>query len=413
MTASHNAPSANALKARLYCSAFVCVSFLFGAVPARSADDPIKIGVLTDMSGPLSVYNGAGSAEAARMAIEEIGGAVAGRPVELVVADHQNKPDIGVALARRWFDVEGVDTIVELSNTAVGLAVVSLANSKKKIVMVTGPGSSEFTGKSCTPYSVHWAYDTYSAAAGSVAGLAGQAKKWFFISANYAYGAALENDARAKVLETGGTVVGSVKVPVGTADFSSYILTAQSSGADTVALAVAGDDMANLVKQANEFGLRASGVRLVPLQLLVPDIEAVGLNILQGNVATLAFYHYADEQAKEWADRFLKRVGRMPSQMQAGTYSAVRSYLEAVRAENGTNSDQIMARLRTMPINDAFAHNGHLRADGRMVHDIYLGRVKAPAESHERWDLVEILKTIPGDQAFRPMSAGGCPLISK
>jgi branched-chain amino acid transport system substrate-binding protein len=375
--------------------------------------EAIKIGVITDMTGPLASASGRGSLEAARMAAEEFGNSINGRPIEILSADHQNKPDIGAAIVRRWFDVEHVNVVADIANSAVGFAIVEIARPRNKIVLV-GAGSSDFTGKACAPTSLHWAWDTYGASTGSVRAVFGSgADRWFFVSSDFAFGHALERDGAAAVEKLGGTVAGRVRPPFGTADFSSFLLQAQQSNASVIAFATGGADTVNILKQAAEFHLAKPGVRVMPLQLMIDEVKAVGLELGQGNLVLMAFHHDRSRQAKAWSQRFFERMKAMPTAIQAGTYSSVRHYLQAVK-DTGTDEPlTVVAKMRATPVNDMFANGGILREDGRMVHDMYLTQIKAPAESTGPWDLVKIVKTVPGEEAFRPLSESECPLIKR
>ena len=387
---------------------------LFATFPARAQfeNDSIKIGVLTDMAGPISAYNGAGSVMAARMAIDEFGGSIAGHRIELLSADHQNKPDVGSAIARQWFANERVDAIADLASSAVGFAVVAVAAPLNKVVLVTGAGSTDFVGKACSATSVLWSWDTYSIANATVRAVVGPGTdNWFFITSDYAFGHAFEASARAAVEQGGGKVLGAVRTPFGTADFSSQLLQAQQSGANVVAFATSGVDTTNAVKQAGEFGLSASGIKVVPLQLLLPDIRAIGLADGKNTLTALPFYHGQSLQAEAWSKAFLARTGYMPSQNQAGTYSGVRAYLQAVQDSGTDDGPKVLAQMRATPVNDAFTSGGRLREDGLMVHDDWLVRIKAPAESQGPWDLVAIEKKIPGDTIYRKLADSDCPLM--
>ena len=381
---------------------------------ARGAGDAIKIGVMADMNGPLASASGPGSLEAARMAAEDFGWSVGGKRIEVISADHQNKPDLGVAIAHRWFDVEHVDVIVDLSHSAVGLAVVEAARPLNKIVLVTGPGATNFTGKACAPTSIQWTWDTYAAATSAVKSVFRPgADTWFFITSDFAFGHALERDATREIEKLGGKVIGHVRPPFNTADFSSFLLQAEQSKASVVAFATAGQDTVNLVKQAAEFRLAKRGTLVVPLQMMIDEVKAVGLDLGRGDYATMAFHHGVSAASNAWSQRFFQRMKAMPTQIQAGTYSAVRHYLQAVKDSGSDDPLVIVEKMRATPVNDMFATNGHIRRDGRMVHDMYLVQVKSPAESTDLWDLVKIVKTIPGDEAFRPLSESECPLVSK
>jgi branched-chain amino acid transport system substrate-binding protein len=398
---------------KLYLTLIFIASATFTA-PVRAAEDAIKIGVLADMNGPLSSASGRGSLEAARMAAEKFGWSIKGKRIEVISAEHLNKPDLGAAIARQWFDVEHVDAIVDLSNSAVGFAVVEVARPRNKIVLVSGPGSSDFTGKACAPTSIHWTWDTYAAGNGAVKAMFGPgADTWFFIASDFAFGHALERDGSRAVEKLGGKVVGRVRPPFNSSDFSSFLLQAQQSSASVIALATGGQDTVNLVKQAAEFRLAKPGTRVIPMQLMIDEVKAIGLELGQGSYATMAFHHDISLEAGTWSQRFFERMEAMPTQIQAGTYSAVRHYLQAVN-DSGTDEPlTVIARMQETPVNDMFATGGRIRRDGRMVHDMYLVRIKTPAESSNPWDLVKIIKTIPGDEAFRPLSESECPLVQK
>ena len=385
-----------------------------GSAAARGAGDVIKIGVMADMNGPLASASGPGSFEAARMAAEDFGWSIKGRRIEVISADHQNKPDLGVAIARRWFDVEHVDVAADLSNSAVGLAVVEIARPLNKIVLVTGPGASDFTGKACAPTSIQWTWDTYASATTAVKSVFRPgAESWFFITSDFAFGHALERDAAREIEKLGGKVVGHVRPPFNSADFSSFLLQAEQSRAAVVAFATGGQDTVNLVKQAAEFGLAKRGMLVIPLQMMIDEVKAVGLELGRGDYVTMAFHHDMSAETRAWSQRFFQRMKAMPTQIQAGTYSAVRHYLQAVKDSETDDPLAVVEKMRETPVNDMFATAGHIRRDGRMVHDMYLMQVKSPAESKDAWDLVKIVKTIPGDEAFRPLSESECPLVPR
>jgi len=392
---------------------FSIAAGMAGPAHAQISDGIIKVGVITDMNGPLSSATGRGSVEAARMAAEEFGFSINGRRIEILSADHQNKPDIGAAIVRQWFEVEHVDAVADIANSAVGFAIVEIARPRNKVVLI-GAGSSDFTGKACAPTSIQWTWDTYSASTGTVKAVFGpDADRWFFISSDFAFGHALERDGIAAVEKLGGTVVGHVRAPFGTSDFSSFLLQAQQSNASVIAFGTAGADTVNLLKQAAEFHLAKPGVRVVPLQVMIDEVKAIGLELGQGNFALMAFHHERSPEAKAWSQRFFDRVGAMPTAIQAGTYSAVRHYLQAIK-DTGTDEPlAVVAKMRATPVNDMFATGGYLREDGRMVHDEYLTQIKTPAESTGPWDLVKILKKVRGEEAFRPLAESECPLIRR
>jgi len=382
------------------------------ATPAFAAEPvkPLKIGVLNDMSGIYADMAGPGSVIAAQMAVEDFGGTVLGRPIEIVTGDHQNKPDVGSAIVNRWIDEDGVDVIADIPTSSVLLAVQEIGRRKNKLVLASTGGSSDFTGKFCAVTGIHWTYDTYALAVGTGAPLAKDGP-WFFITADYAFGHALERDTADAVTKAGGKVVGSVKHPQGTTDFSSYLLKAQSSGAKLVAFASSGADEVNAIKQATEFGLPQSGIKLAGLYLHITDIHAIGLETAQGLILTQGFYWDLNDETRVWSKRFYARHKAMPTMGQAGTYSAILHYLNAVKAAGTTDTEKVVAQMKATPVNDFFAKNGHIRADGRMVHDLYVLQVKAPGESKYPWDYLKLIRTIPGDAAFRPLAEGGCPLV--
>jgi branched-chain amino acid transport system substrate-binding protein len=388
------------------------VAGILGSHAACGAGDVIKIGVMADMNGPLASATGRGSFEAARMAAEDFGWSIKGKRIEVLSADDQNKPDLGVAIARQWFDVEHVDVIAGLANSAVGLAVVEVARPRNKIVLVTGPGSSDFTGKACAPTSIHWTWDTYAAATSAVkAVFRPGADTWFFITSDFAFGHALERDATVEIEKLGGKVIGHVRPPFNSPDFSSFLLQAEQSKASVVAFATGGADTVNLVKQAAEFGLERRGAQVIPMQIMIDEVKAVGLELGHGDYAIMAFLHNMSPDAAAWSQRFFQRMKVMPTQLQAGTYSAARHYLQAVKDSDTDDPLAVVKKMRETPVNDMFATNGRIRRDGRMVHDMYLVQLKTPAESSDPWDLVKIVKTIPGDDAFRPLSESKCPLV--
>jgi len=374
----------------------------------------VKLGVLTDETGVFSSLSGAGSIEATRMAVEDFGGKVAGKPIAIVHADHQNKTDVGVAIARRWLDSDGVDVIVDVPNSAIVLAVQELAKEKNRVLLVSSAGTADLTGKACSPVGVHWTWDTYAFAASSAKSIVQQGgNSWFFVTADFAFGQAMQRDATRFIEATGGKVVGGVRHPLNTADFSSFLLQAQSSRAKIVALANGGSDLTNSVKQAEEFGIAKGGQRLAALAAFITEVHAVGLASAQGLLLTTSFYWDRSEASRQWSKRFFARRGVMPTQAQAGVYSAVTHYLKAVDALGGDEAKAVVAKMRDMPIDDFFADHGQLRVDGRMVHDIYLVEVKRPEESRYPWDYYKIVQTIPGGEAFRPISDSDCPLLAK
>jgi branched-chain amino acid transport system substrate-binding protein len=356
---------------------------------------------------------GPGSVLASKLAIEEFGGKVAGKPIELVVADHLNKADVAAARAREWMDRDGVDVVTELGNSAVALAVMNIAAEKNRMTMATGAGSSRITGVDCKPTNVMWVYDTYALAKVGTLPLVEQgAKKWYFITADYAFGHSLESDGARFIKAGGGSVVGSSRYPFPGNDFSSYLLSAQGSGADAVAFASAGGDLLNQIKQANEFGL-GKKQKLVALLMSIADVHGVGLQAAQGMNFAETFYWDMDDETRKFSQRFFKEMGKMPTALQAGQYSAVLNYLRAVEKSGSDNVVDVMKTLREMPIRDAFARNAKLRPDGKLIHDTYLVSVKSPAESKAPWDYYKIVKTVSGEDSFNPLSESQCPLVKK
>jgi branched-chain amino acid transport system substrate-binding protein len=386
----------------------VAAGCLLVAAPASAQG--VKIGILNDQSGVYADYGGKYSVEAAKMAIEDFGGEVLGQKVEMVTADHQNKPDLAVSIARRWYDAENVDMITELTTSSVALAVQELSRDKKKIDIVVGAATSRISGDACTPYSFHWAYDTRALAVGTGGALVKSGgDTWFFLTADYAFGYALEKDTSDVVAANGGKVVGSVRVPLNSSDFSSFLLQAQSSKAKIVGLANAGLDTTNSIKQAAEFGIVKQGQKLAGLLMTLAEVHGLGLEAAQGLVLTEGFYWDHDDKTRAFSERFFKRMGRMPSMIHAGTYSATLSYLKAVKAAGTKDTEAVVKKLKELPVDDAFAQ-GKVLANGRMVHDMYLFEVKKPAESKKPFDYYKQLAVVPGDQAFFTAKDSGCPL---
>jgi branched-chain amino acid transport system substrate-binding protein len=378
------------------------------------SDDVVKIGVLNDMSSLYSDATGKGSLTAAQMAVTDFGGHVRAKPIEVIGADHQNKPDIGSTIARTWFDTDKVDVIVDVPTSSVALAVQHITREKNRVFLISGAGASDLTGPACSPNGIHWTYDTY--ALSTVAGNAMAARgedTWFFVTADYAFGQSLERDAANVVKAAGGKVLGAVRAPLNTQDFSSFLLQAQASKAKVVALANAGGDTQNAIKQAYEFGLQRQGQKLLALLLNVTDAHSLGIGAAQGMIVTEGFYWDMDEASRAFSKRFFEKEGHMPSMIQAGVYSAVMHYLKAIDATGTDEAKAVVARMKATPINDFFARNGRIREDGRMIHDMYLVQVKSPAESKNEWDIYKVLATVPGDYAYRPLAQGGCPLIKQ
>lgn len=381
---------------------------------ALAQNKAVKIGVLDDMSGPYAENTGPGDVAAARFAIADFGGSVLGKPIELVSADFQSKVDVGVSIAKRWWDDENVDMVIGIPNSAIAIALVKVAEEKNRIVMPTAAATSALTGKSCGPNSIHFIYDTYGQTKTIVNALAKQGgDTWFFLTVDYAFGLAIEQDATQFIKAAGGKVLGSVRHPLNTADFSSYVLQADSSKAKNVIVASGGGDIINAVKQSAEFGLMKKGTRIsVPLAQF-PDIHGIGLKIAQGLLISSPFYYDMTPEARAFTDRFTKEIGRPPSFIQAGTYGAVLHYLKAVQAAGTDEAKAVLAEMRKLPINDFMTKNGSIRPDGRVIRDMYLMQAKTPEESKGEWDLVKMVATVPGNEAFRPLNEGECPLVAK
>jgi branched-chain amino acid transport system substrate-binding protein len=379
---------------------------------ASAAEGPVKIGVLTDMSSLYSDSGGKGSQIAAEMAVEDFGGSVLGQKIQVIGADHQNKPDIGANIARSWYDNDGVDVISDVPNSAVALAVQQITRDKNKIFLISAGGSSDLTGTACSPNTVQWTYDTYALAHGTGGAMVKQGgDSWFFITADYAFGHALERDTTAEVTRKGGKVLGSINAPLGTADFSSFLLQAQASKAKVIGLANAGGDTKTSVKQAHEFGIVTGGQKLAGMLVNIDDIHALGLETAQGLIFTEGFYWDFNDETRAFGKRFLAKDGLMPSSYQAGVYSSILHYLKAVKAVGSKDPQKVLAWMRANKVDDFFSHGGYIREDGRMVHDMYLVQAKTPAESKGEWDLYKILETLPGDEVYRPLKDGGCPLV--
>lgn len=388
----------------------------FAALVANSAmAEPVRLGVLTDMSGMNFDLAGEGSVVAARMAVEDFGGTLNGEPIEVIVGDHQNKPDIGSTLARRWIDEQNVKAIIDVPTSSVAMAVQEITRDKDVAFLASTAGSSDLTGKACSPTTAQWTWDTYALANGTGRAITQEGgKKWYFITVDYTFGHALERDTAEAVKASGGEVVGSVRHPRETTDFSSFLLQAQSSGADVIALANSSGDTMTALKQTSEYGISQGGQRIAGMLLFLSDIHSVGLETAQGLTLTTGFYWDYDDQTREWSKRFGERMGgKMPTMVHAGVYSSVMNYLKAAEEAQTTSGKVVIKTMRGMNINDFFARNAKLREDGRMVHDMYLVQVKSPAESKGPWDYYKVLKTIPGDEAFRPLDKGGCPLVTQ
>ena len=394
--------------------AAAALALMSSLAQAEFSDNVVKIGVLTDMSGAYSDLAGPGAVLAANMAVEDfIAKEKPAFKIEIVSADHQDKGDIAANKAREWFDRDKVDVVTELVNSSTALAVIKVAKEKNRIALVTGAGSSRITNEDCNDVTVHWAYDTYATGNGTGKAVVKQGgKTWYFLTADYAFGQSLEKDTTAVVLANGGQVLGSVRHPFPSTDLSSYLLKAQASGAQVIGLANAGADTINAVKQASEFGITPAQ-KLAGLLMFITDINSLGLKATQGMYLTEGFYWDMNEETRAWSKRYFDKQKKMPTMVQAGLYSAITHYLEAVKAVNSDDTQKVMAQMKKTPINDFYAKGGKIREDGRMVHDMYLMQVKDPAESHYPWDFYTVRATIPGAEAYEPLSQSRCPLIKK
>jgi branched-chain amino acid transport system substrate-binding protein len=379
-------------------------------VQAQVSGDVIKIGIITDMAGVYGDIDGMGGVEAIRMAIADMGGAINGKKIEVLYAEHQNKADVAAAKAREWFDTQGLDMLIGGTNSGTALAMSKVAAEKKKPFLVVGAASSALTNDQCSPYTVHWAYDTVALAKGTGSAVVkAGGKTWFFLTADYAFGAALQADVSTVVKAAGGTVVGSVKHPLSASDFSSFLLQAQASKAQILGMANAGGDTINTIKAANEFGITKT-MKLAGLLVFINDIHSLGLKTTQGMYLTDSWYWNQSAETRAWGRRFFEKFKRMPSSVQAGDYSAALQYLKAVKATNSDDADKVLEQMRKTPINDVFAKGGFIRADGRMVHDMYLMQVKAPEQSNEPWDYYNVVQTIKGEDAWTTKADTKCPL---
>ncbi|MYM95146.1 ABC transporter substrate-binding protein [Duganella vulcania] len=398
------------LKAITIAATAVCAFGLSFAAQAQVSGDTIKIGMITDMSGLYTDIDGAGGAEAIKMAIADAGVVIAGKKVEFISADHQNKADIAASKAREWFDQQGVDMLIGGTNSGANLAMAKVAAEKKKIFISIGAGSARLTNEECSPYTVHYAYDTIALARGTGGAIVKQGgKSWYFLTADYAFGQSLEKDTADVVKANGGKVLGSVKHPLSASDFSSFLLQAQSSGAQILGLANAGGDAINSIKAANEFGITKK-MKLAGLLIFINDVHSLGLNLTQGMYLTDGWYWDANADTRAWSKRYFAKMKKEPSMLQAADYSAAANYLKAVKAVGTDDTDKVMAYLKANKINDMFAKNGVIRPDGRMVHDMYLMEVKKPSESKYPWDYYKVVATIPGDQAYATKAETKCSL---
>ncbi|HLN10289.1 MAG TPA: ABC transporter substrate-binding protein [Xanthobacteraceae bacterium] len=383
------------------------------AASAQISDNVVKIGVLTDLSGPASDATGQGSVLAAQIAVEDFGGKVRGTPIEVISGNHQLKPDVGAGIAREWYDVEHVDLIVDVPISAVGLAVQNVSRDKQRLFIAHSTGTADFSGKFCSPYAMQWVFNTFALATGTAREVVKRGgETWFFLTADYAFGHSLERDAAKIIVETGGTVLGQVRHPYNSPDLSSFILQAQASRAKIIGIASGPPDNINAIKLGGEFGIVQGGQQMAGLLVLITDVHALGLKAAQGLVLTTSFYWDMDEATRSWSRRFFAKLNKMPTMWQAGVYSAVTHYLQAIEATGTDEPLRVAARMREAPIEDFFARHGRLREDGLMVHDLYLAQVKTPAESKAPWDYYKVLTTIPGSEAFQPPDPA-CPLVKK
>ncbi len=395
----------------------ILAALALAAAPAQAqvSDGVIKIGVLNDQSSLYADLSGQGSVVAARMAVEDFGAAAKGMKVEVIFADHQNKADVGAGIARQWFDADKVDVIVDVPNSAVALAVNQIAREKGRALLVSGAASSDLTGKACSPNTIHWTYDTWALANGTGSAIVKTGgDSWFFITADYAFGHALERDTEAVVIKAGGKVLGKVRHPLNTQDFSSFLLQAQASKAKVIGLANAGGDTTNAIKQGAEFGIVKGGQNFAGLLVFITDVHALGLPTAQGLIMTETFYWDLNDKTRAFAKRFAERDrGIHPTMIHAGVYSAVTHYLKAVEALKSDDGTKVIAKMKEMPTDDPLFGKGTIRPDGRKVHPAYLFEVKKPSESKAPWDYYKVRATIPAEQAFRPLDQGDCPLVKK
>ncbi|NEW87730.1 MULTISPECIES: ABC transporter substrate-binding protein [Rhodopseudomonas] len=383
------------------------------AARAQVSDDVVKLGILTDMNGPASTPTGQGSVTAAQMAVEDFGGTVLGKPIQVIVGDHQLKPDIGATLARRWYDVEQVDLILDVPVSAVGLAVQNIANEKKRLFITQSTGAADFHGKFCSPYAMQWVFDTHALAVGTAQEVVKRGgDTWFFITDDYAFGQSLEKDAAAMVTKSGGKVLGSVRPPFATSDVSSFVLQAQASKAKIIGIAAGPPNNVNEIKTGGEFGIFKGGQQMAALLALITDVHSLGLPTAQGLLLTTSFYWDMDDNTRAWSKRYFAKMDRMPTMWQAGVYSATLHYLQAIKDAGTDDPLKVAAKMRDQPVNDFFARGGKLREDGLMVHDLMLVQVKTPDESKYPWDYYKILTKISGEDAFGPPDPA-CPLVKK
>ncbi|NLY64986.1 MAG: ABC transporter substrate-binding protein [Alcaligenaceae bacterium] len=403
------------MKIQMHTLALGC-ALAFGQAVNASDIPPVKIGILTDMSGTYASMGGPGSVAAAELAISDcLAAECKGMKIDIVSADNQNKADVGAAKAREWFDRDGVTAIADLTNSAVALAVQNIAREKNKVVLFSGPATTTLTNKECSPVGFHWMFDTYSQSVGGAkATIASGGKSWFFLTVDYAFGHSLEADTSKMVKALGGSVAGAVRHPLNNSDYASFMLQAQSSGADVVALANGGQDTVNAVKQSKEFGITAGGQRLVSLLIFLSDLRALGNENAQGLSYVDGFYWDFDDQTRAWSERFAQKFNQQkPTMTQAGVYSSVLHYLKSVAAAKSTDGNKVAEQMRKLPIEDPIMHNASIQPNGRVIHDMYLYEVKKPSEKQSEWDYSKLLATIPAQEAFQPLSESTCPLIKK
>ncbi len=382
-------------------------------IRAQSTSKPVKIGLLSDMGGPYRDVGGPGNRVATELAIEDFGGSVLDRPIQILQADDQNKPDVSTSLARQWIDDQGVDALADGAASSAGLAIQQVCREKKRIYLITGPATSDMTGKQCSPYGIHFSYDTYALAHGTGTALTkAGGSSWFFVTADYAFGYALERDTMDAVKANGGKVLGTVRAPLATPDFSSFLVQAQSSGAKVIGFANAGVDLQNCLKQAAEFGLTANGTQLATLLMQISDVHSLGQKVCAGLAYTDSFYWDLNDKTRAWSKRWSAKMnGMVPGLLHAGSYCAAYHWLKAVKAAGSTDADAVVAKMKATPVNDFYNDNVKIREDGRVMHAMYLWQVKAASESKYPFDYCKNLAVIPPDQAWRPMSEGGCPLV--
>jgi len=399
---------------RIILGAALIATLMSGVAQAQISGDALKIGVLTDMAGVTADITGKGSLVAAEMAVTEIGGTLLGKPVQVISADHQHKADVGAAIVRRWFDVDGVHAVFDVPNSGVALAVQGIAKERKRIVMYSGAGTTALTNDQCSAYGFHWTYDTYAVSHGTASAVVqAGGNSWFFLASDYAFGHQLQADATSVVNNAGGQVVGAIRHPLNTADFSSFLLQAQASKAKVIGIANAGNDTINAMKQANDFGIVQGGQNLAALILFLQDIHGLGLNAAQGTYLTTASYWDLNDATRAWSKAFMAKTGMMPSMLHAGVYGSVRHYLKAVAKAGSDDVDKVAAAMREIPIEDVFSQDAKIRDDGRVTRTMYLAKVKKPADSKYPWDYLEIVKTIAPDQTVWPLSESKCSLVKK